>query len=291
MTTTPDAAAVSHAAEEFLRTFHDQAPGQQSAGVGACLTVDGRTTYEEFADLLTGARRVLDLGCADGALLEVLARHGAEVLAGVDLSAEELAVARRRSALVDADLRQGRAQELPFPAGSFDAVVSHMAFMLMWEVEQVVAEVARVLVPGGMFAAAVGGGAVEGQAQELFLELAKPYFQAATDEGRRMPRLGDRRTRTRDGLDGILTPAGFSPVTWEFIVIDQSGTPEQVWETSIATFYDVVVLDDGQIAELRSAFLAEAPNLMVDGRLPSSMRINFATARRAAGRGAADHLP
>jgi SAM-dependent methyltransferase len=279
MTTTPDAAAASHAAEEFLRSFHDQAPGQQSTGVGACLTVAGRSTYEEFADRVTGTRRVLDLGCADGALLEVLAGRGARVLAGVDLSAEELAVARRRSALARADLRQGRAQELPFPAGSFDAVVSHMAFMLMWEVEQVVAEVARVLVPGGMFATAVGGGAVEGQAQELFLELAKPYFRAAADEGRGMPRLGDRRTRTRDGLDEVLVPAGFSPVTWESVVIDQSGTPEHVWETSIATFYEVVMLKDDQIAKLRSAFLAEALTLMVDGQLLSSMRINIATTR------------
>jgi SAM-dependent methyltransferase len=269
----------TNAAEEFLRSFHDQAPGRQSVGVGACPTAEGRTTYEEFADRLTGARRVLDLGCADGALLQVLADRGAEALAGIDLSGEELVVARRRPALAGADLRQGRAQELPFAAGSFDAVVSHMAFMLMGEVEQVVAEVARVLVPGGVFAVASGGGAVEGQAQELFLRLAKPHFQAAKDEGRALPRLGDRRTRTRDGLDGLLAPAGFSPVTWETIVIDQSGTPEQVWETSILTFYDVVVLEEGQLAELRSAFLAEAEPLVVDGRLPSSMRINFATAR------------
>jgi SAM-dependent methyltransferase len=279
MADTPDAAASARAAEEFLRSFHDREPGRQSAGAGACLTVEGRTTYEEFADRLTGARRVLDLGCADGALLEVLAERGAEALAGVDLSEEELAVARRRSALAHADLRRGRAQELPFPAGSFDTVVSHMAFMLMWEVEQVVAEVARVLVPGGVFAAASGGGAVEGQAQELFLELAKPFFRVAADEGRGMPRFGDRRARTRDGLDGILAPAGFSPVTWESIVIDQSGTPEQVWEASFATFYNVVVLEDDQVAALRSGFLAEAASLAVDGRVPSTMRIDFATAR------------
>jgi SAM-dependent methyltransferase len=272
---------ITHAAEEFLRAFHDRAPGEQSTGVGACPTSGGRTSYEEFADRVAGARRVLDLGCADGVLLEVLAARGAEVLTGIDLSAEELAIARRRPALRGADLRVGRAQELPFADASFDAVVSHMAFMLMWEPEQVISEVVRVLVPGGRFATAVGGGAVRGEAMDLFLTLAEPHFQAATDEGRRMPRLGDRRTRTREGLDGILGPAGFTPVTWESIVLDQSGTPDEVWETTISTFYDVVVLRDDQLADLRRAFLAEAPARLVDGRLPSSMRINIATARLA----------
>ena len=277
MTTTSDAStATPELTEEFLRDFHDRSPGQQSVGVEASPTAEGRTSYQEFADRVAGARRVLDLGCADGALLAELAGRGAETLAGIDLSGAELAFARRRPALTGADLRLGRAQELPFEDASFDAVVSHMAFMLMWEAEQVVAETARVLVPGGTFAVAVGGGAVAGEAMDLFLSLAQPFFQAANAARRRMPRLGDRRTRTREGLDGLLEPAGFAPVSWESIVIDQSGTPEQVWESNIEMFYDMVVLDDDQIGQLRQAFLAEAPALLSDGRLPCSMRINFA---------------
>jgi hypothetical protein len=63
-------------------------------------------------------------------------------------------------------------------------------------------------------------------------------------------------------------------------VIDQSGTPEHVWESSIATFHDVVVLEADQVTALRSVFLAEVPGPVVDGRLPSSTRIDFATARK-----------
>ena len=264
-------------AEEFLRAFHARLPGRQSAGVEASLTADGRTSYEEFAGRVTGAQRVLDLGCADGALLEVLAERGARTPAGIDLSEAELALARRRPALAGADLRCGRAQELPFSDASFDAVVSHMAFMLMNDPEQVVAEVVRVLAPGGLFAVAVGGGAVVGEAMELFLSLARPHFRAAAAAGRRIPRLGYRGTRTREGLDEILAPAGFAPVSWESVVIDQSGPPEQVWRANLSVFYDIVMLDADQLAQLRQAFLADSSSLLVDGRLPCGMRINIAT--------------
>jgi SAM-dependent methyltransferase len=209
-----------------------------------------------------------------GALLEVLAGRGARTLAGIDLSEAELALARQRPALTDADLRRGRAQELPFPDASFDAVVSHMAFMLMTDPDQVVTEAARVLAPSGLLAVAVGGGAAS-EAMELFLSLARPHFQTAA--GRRIPRLGNRKTRTPEGLSEILVPAGFAPVFWEPIVIDQSGPPEQVWQINVSAFYDIVVLDAGQLAQLREAFLASSSSLLVGGRLPCRMRINIAT--------------
>ncbi|WP_106186438.1 class I SAM-dependent methyltransferase [Umezawaea tangerina] len=263
--------------EDFLRAFHDSRPGEQSASVEASRTTTGRTSYEEFADLVPDARRVLDLGCADGGLLEVLARRGADVLAGVDLSEAELGLARRRPALAGADLRLGRAQELPFADASFDAVFSHMAFMLMTDVEQVVAEVARVLEPGGAFSVAVGGGAVEGEAMELFLSLAVPFFRAAGT----MPRLGDRRSRTREGLDGLLGPAGFAPVTWEPVVIDMGGPPEHVWDRMTGSFYDMVVLGADQVADLRASFLDSVRAQASGGRVPCGMRVVHATTRLA----------
>ena len=95
------------------------------------------------------------------------------------------------------------------------------------------------------------------------------------------PRLGSRATRTRKGLDEILAPAGFVPVSWEPIVIEWSGTPEQIWQSNLSMFYDVVVLDTDQLAQLCQTFLTESSSLLVDGRLPCGMRINIATARLA----------
>jgi len=267
------------AAEVFLRDFHNSRPGRQSVNMKRAPLADGRTGYQVLAAEVAGARRVLDLGCADGALLEVLATAGAQELAGIDLSDEELALARLRPALVGADLRQGRAQELPFADDSFDAVVSHMALMLMHDVDRIAVETARVLAAGGRVAVAVGGGAVEGQAMSLFLALARPYFKAAPPE-RSMPRLGDRRARSREGLDEVFGPAGFAPVSWDTVVIDMGGAPEQVWDSITEAFYDMVVLDQEQTASLRTEFLAAAPALLeTDGRLPCGMRLNIATAR------------
>ncbi len=82
MTTTPAAVTdAARAAEDFLRAFHDRMPGLQSKGTEAAPTRDGRTGYEVLAERVAGARRVLDLGCADGALLELLAGRGAETAA------------------------------------------------------------------------------------------------------------------------------------------------------------------------------------------------------------------
>ena len=289
MTTTPaspsstaDASDAAHAAEAFLRNFHDNGPGRQSVGVEGAPLADGRTSYQVLAAEVAGARRVLDLGCADGALLEVLGAAGAEELAGIDLSGQELALARARPALRGADLRQGRAQELPFADGSFDAVVSHMALMLMHGVDRVAAEAARVLVPGGRFAVAVSGGAVEGQATRLFLELARPYFRAAPPE-RTMPQLGSGRLLTRETLDELLGPAGFAPVSWHTVVLEMGGTPEEVWTATTRSFYNMVELDKGETASLRAEFFAAVPALLdADGRAPAGSRLNIATTRLSA---------
>lgn len=280
MTTTPPSrSSSSDVAEMFLRDFHNNGPGRQSVATERAPLADGRTGYQVLAAEVAGARRVLDLGCADGGLLEVLAAGGAERLAGIDLADQELALAGLRPALADADLRQGRAQELPFADDFFDAVVSHMALMLMHDLDRVAAETARVLAPGGQLAVAVGGGAVDGQAVDLFLTLARPYFKAAS-AARSMPRLGDRRARSREGLDEMFGPAGFAPVSWDTVIIDMGGAPEQVWDALTDTFYDMVVLDQEQTASLRDEFLTAAPTLLdTDGRIPSGMRLNIATTR------------
>ena len=95
---------------------------------------------------LQGARRVLDVGCGDGQVSRLAARLGAEVV-GVDPTWNCVRVAKERGSAV---ARAGAAG-LPFAAASFDAVVACLVFEHIRDVDDAIAEVARVLEPGGRF--------------------------------------------------------------------------------------------------------------------------------------------
>jgi len=264
--------------EQFLADFHRDHTGITTATMGHGRAPDGRSSYQVLADLADEHDRVLDLACGDGALLELLAGRPHGTLAGVDLSRNELSAARR-PALRGTLLAQGRAQELPFRSAAFDACVSHMAFMLMNELELVAAELARVLAPGGLLALGIGGGFPEGDARDLFrIVLAKLLGELPEDQ--RIPRFGDRRVRSQDGLAGVLRPAGFGPLTWQTVSIDLSGTLDEVWAVASAV-YDAYPLDEDGMARLRSEFATAADGIAdPDGRIPCTALVNVATTRR-----------
>jgi ubiquinone/menaquinone biosynthesis C-methylase UbiE len=72
-------------------------------------------------------------------------------LTGIDLSAAMLAIARTRAAELgrEADLREGDAQALPFPDASFDTVVCTLGLCGIPDDRAAIAEMHRVLRPGG----------------------------------------------------------------------------------------------------------------------------------------------
>ncbi|MFF4244644.1 class I SAM-dependent methyltransferase [Streptomyces sp. NPDC001822] len=264
--------------EAFLRAFHSEQPAVTAEAFARGRAPNGKSSYEILRDRVAGSRRVLDLGCGDGLLLEYLAASEGRQLAGVDLSPESVALARRRPALTGARLEEGRAQELPFPDDGFDACVSHMALMLMADIEQVAADVARVLAPGGVLACVLGGGAAGGEAHERFGGMLRSALDEAP-AARRVPALGDRRTRTREGLDEILGTAGFGAADWETVTIDLSGSAEEVWG-SLSGMYDLAPLDHATVTALRESFLAgTAESAGRDGHVACAFRIHVATAR------------
>lgn len=111
--------------------------------------------YEEqilplAAELLRGAGRVLDVGCGEGQVARLATKLGAGVVVGVDPTWAQLTVAAERAG-GPAYARSGAAG-LPFRDGEFDAVVACLVFEHIRDVDDAIAEVARVLRPGGTFA-------------------------------------------------------------------------------------------------------------------------------------------
>ena len=98
---------------------------------------------------LAGQRRVLDVGTGEGQVARLAAQLGAELVVGVDPTANQVVVAHERAG-GPVYARSGAAA-LPFPDGHFDAVVACLVFEHIRDVDDAIAEVARVLAPGGRF--------------------------------------------------------------------------------------------------------------------------------------------
>lgn len=116
-------------------------------------------------------RSALDVGCGPGGLLAALeaARPGT-ALAGVDLAPGMVREAARR--VPRARLAVGDAESLPFAAGSFDLVLSTSTFQWLPRLDAALAEVRRVLSPGGTFVLALFG-------EETLSELRSSWTSSA----------------------------------------------------------------------------------------------------------------
>lgn len=270
--------------DQFLRRFHRAHPGITTRAYARGVTAGGGSSYDLLAAAVPAGATVLDLGCGDGYLLERLRARGFAPgsLIGVDLSPEELALARARERLAGTLLVAARAQALPLPPGAVSCVVSHLAFTLMSDVEQVVAEIARVLAPGGELLAIVGGGPRVGDAFELFLDVFRDVY---TRQPMRVPRLGDPRARSPAGLRALLCEgSGFArePEIRD-ITVRLDGTFEQVWD-SLATIYELCFVPETERAALRADFFERVmPLAASDGRIPCSMATSLVRCLRIAG--------
>lgn len=110
--------------------------------------------YEEqilplAAEELAGCHSVLDIGCGDGQVARLARSLGAEVVVGVDPTWNQISIAAERGGGVH--VARAGADALPFRSGSFDAAVACLVFEHIRSVDEAIAEVARVLRPGGRF--------------------------------------------------------------------------------------------------------------------------------------------
>jgi SAM-dependent methyltransferase len=134
-------------------------------------------------------RRWLDVGCGTGALCAAIAaRCEPASIAGVEPSEGFLRVARE--ALGDrATLLQGHAAAIPLPDDAVDVVVSGLVLNFVPDLAAALDEMARVAVPGGVFAAYVWDYAGKMELMRHFWDAAVELDPAAAplDEGVRFP--------------------------------------------------------------------------------------------------------
>jgi SAM-dependent methyltransferase len=97
--------------------------------------------------------RWIDIGCGNGAFTELLVERCAPAeVQGIDPSEAQLAFARARPAARVAKFRQGDAIALPFSEDRFDAAVMALVLFFVPDPAKGVAEMMRVVCPGGTVA-------------------------------------------------------------------------------------------------------------------------------------------
>ena len=144
---------------ELQIRFDDGAAYERMMGIWS------RLAGEIFLDWLAppAGLRWIDVGCGNGAFTQLIVDRCAPAeVQGIDPSEGQLTYARARGAARVAKFCHGDAMALPFPADRFDAAVMALVIFFVSDPAKGLAEMARVVRPGGIVATYVwdvfGGG-------------------------------------------------------------------------------------------------------------------------------------
>lgn len=195
-----------------------------------------RRAGEQFLDWLglPPGLRLLDVGCGNGAFTELLiARCVPAEVQAIDPSEGQLDFARKRASTRMAEFHQGDAQALPFGDNRFDAATMALVINLIPDRPKAIAEMARVVRPGGSVATYMwdvpGGG--------FPLE---PIRRALDEIGVPSPMFGAEWTGM-DGLRELWEGAGLADIELKRIDITVDYDDfDDFWETSTASPNTVV---------------------------------------------------
>jgi ubiquinone/menaquinone biosynthesis C-methylase UbiE len=195
------------ARDRDVAAFGERAQGYDEGWRGELHHQIADRTADLALTCVPAPRRILDVGCGTGYLLGRLAARAprAEALAGIDAAPAMIGVATGAAADSRLRLVVGAAERLPWPAGTFDLVVSTTSFDHWVDQRAGLVQCARVLAPGGCLILA-----------DLFSALLLPTLLA----GRR----GKARTKRR--ATRLVTAAGLHSPQWHrlYAVIIQAVT-------------------------------------------------------------------
>jgi enediyne biosynthesis protein CalE5 len=240
----------------------------------------------DAAALRPGAS-LLDIACGTGQLGLAAARRvlpGGRVVA-TDIAPEMVEVARRRAVeagLSNVEVREADAENLPFPDNSFDAVTFAFALMFCPDLDRAVAEMRRVLKPGGRAAVVVWDEASKnpffttiGHCVGKFLPSAPPNPTAP----------GPFRLAPPGALARLLSDGGFADVQVESVPMTiECASIDEYWDSftdhAVGVKVKLAQLSDADLAALRAEVSRAAAPHVVDGRVRLLATPLCASARR-----------
>ncbi len=243
----------------------------------ARITFDAAEDYERFMGAWSrsigerflawlgapSSARWLDVGCGTGAFSELVLRHAAPAsLTGIDPSREQIAYVREH--VPGAAFEVADSQTLPFADGAFDVVASALVLHFIPDRTRALAEMKRVLRPGGLV------GAYTWKRTEI--EDFAPYAPVMAS----VARLGAETLTSplvpegsADGMRASLCAAGFADVAvTELEVTRTFASFDEFWDVQTISFSPpgrtIAKLDAAQRGKLR-ALLHERVHAGADG--------------------------
>lgn len=165
---------------------------------------------------------VLEVGCGTGVITSELKQYTKTLVSGIDIEFDRLAVAKKLDPATHYDCAD--VYHLPFFKDTFDFVTAHYLFLWLKEPAQAMAEVLRVLKPGGGLIA-----------------LAEPDYLARIDSPQQLWTLGEMQTKAliqqgANPMAGRLLPTHFSQAGFSDIQYGISGY--QVKSNEIPDWFD-----------------------------------------------------
>ena len=258
--------------QTFLAITREEAMDE---GLKGQVTRSAAEIYEEFfvpalfrqwapvvadAAATKAGQRVLDVACGTGVLARKAADQGGSVT-GLDRNEGMLEMAKRMAPSIE--WKTGRAEQLPFPDASFDAVVSQFGLMFFDDRAEALREMRRVLKPGGRLAVAVWDALENSPGYAAMAALLERLFGARIANELHAPfALGDA-----DALRALFAVAGMSDAK----VAIHAGTARfpsiAAWvRTDVKGWTLADLIDDEQYALLqREAAVALQPYAKADG--------------------------
>jgi len=223
--------------------------------------VNMREALIQHARLEPGLR-VLDLACGTGdPAIEIARRVGPDGhVTATDLSSGMLDACRNNAEAAAAgnmDLAVADAEQLQFADSSFDRVTSRLGVMYFVDVQRALAEIKRVLAPGGIVALQVWGLPEE---SPYFMHAVGPFARRLAPPDPPPDAPSPVRFAPPGKLTGALTTAGFRNPreNREIMTLPWPGAPDELWQHLYEIAVPLRPLFDGLPAAARAAAIGES---------------------------------